>query len=77
MEVGLRGVDCSLSRRDDVLTWLAARRARPGFAVVRIPFVECKEWRFDDGRPAHVTGRFFSVIGLSARSRFPRLEDWE
>jgi hypothetical protein len=32
-----------LSRRDDILTWLATRRARPGFAVERIPFVECKE----------------------------------
>ena len=76
MEVGVRGADRSLSRSDDVLTWLAARRARPGFAVERIPFVECKEWRFDDGWLAHVTGWFFSVIGLSARSRFPGLEAW-
>lgn len=64
-------------RRDDVLVWLAARRARPGFAVERIPFVECEEWCFDDGQLRHVTGRFFSVIGLSARSRFPGLENWE
>jgi oxidase EvaA len=77
MEVGLRAPDRSLSRRDDVLTWFAARRARPGFAVERVPFVECKGLRFDDGRLGHATRRFFSVIGLSARSRFPGLEDWE
>jgi hypothetical protein len=28
--------------------------------VERIPFVECKEWRFDDGRLAHVTGRLIA-----------------
>jgi len=65
----------SLAR--EIRDWLAQQRVRSGFSVRRIPFSEAREWSFVDGRIVHRSGRFFSIDGLRAASRFPGLEAWE
>jgi len=57
--------------------WLARQRAHSRFSMRRIPFSESREWSFEGGRIVHRTGRFFSIDGLRATSRFPGLEAWE
>ena len=69
------GVELPLARQ--IRDWLAHRRARSGFSMRRIPFSASREWSFEGGRIVHRTGRFFSIDGLRAASRFPGLESWE
>lgn len=54
--------DCPL--RD----WLEERRAACRLSVRAIPWRECTAWRFEQGRLAHTTGGFFSVVGIRAAS---------
>jgi oxidase EvaA len=58
-----------------VEAWLAQRRARSGLRVERITRAECREWQLCDGELRHISGRYFQVIGATART--PDGVQWE
>jgi len=58
--------------------WLAERRRRSPFEVVRVPFDELDGWRFtpEDGDLVHDSGRFFSVEGVHVQTDYGHVPEW-
>lgn len=57
--------------------WLQINRIECGLNVKRIPFSQCKEWKFYDGVLEHISKRFFSVKGYNVLSNVPHLSRHE
>lgn len=52
---------------DDTWRWLKARSRAAQMAVERCTWSDNREWKLTDGRLHHVTGRFFTIIGVKER----------
>jgi dTDP-4-dehydro-6-deoxy-alpha-D-glucopyranose 2,3-dehydratase len=61
----------------DLTAWLEARRKASRAAHRRIDLSASSRWRYVEGRIAHDTGGFFSVVGLRAASSAPPLDGLE
>ncbi|GAA1935286.1 NDP-hexose 2,3-dehydratase family protein [Kitasatospora viridis] len=59
----------------DADAFLEARAARTGHLVTEVPLDALTDWRLDD-RLSHVSGRFFTVEGLSVRTDFGPVPQW-
>ena len=57
--------------------WLRELRQVSDLAVTPVRFSECQHWSFDGGSLSHDKGRFFSVIGIRARTGISHLVDAE
>lgn len=59
----------------DLLRWLDHRRSENGLRVEHISWDQCTpHWRFEKGALKHVSGGFFSIVGLSAHSNVAALD---
>jgi dTDP-4-dehydro-6-deoxy-alpha-D-glucopyranose 2,3-dehydratase len=54
--------------------WLQQRRDACELVVKPIPWQASKAWRFEQGRLQHMTGGFFSVIGIRATANIRALD---
>lgn len=54
--------------------WLEARRQSCQLSVQAIPWCDSAAWRFTQGRLEHVTGGFFTVVGVRATSSIAGLD---
>lgn len=54
--------------------WLTSRRRYFAPKITPITWAECAPWRFMDGRLAHESGAYFSIVGVAARSDDPTLD---
>lgn len=58
--------------------WLAAERERSHMRVDLVPLAELADWNFTpDGRLAHASGRFFSIDGISVRTDWGLVPEWD
>jgi len=65
-----------LSTPSQILDWHAEQQAASGFRYGRIPLAEIRRWRLTQGKIEHETGRFFSVVGIEAKSSLAHLDGW-
>ena len=58
--------------------WIAERRRRSPFEVVRVPFERLDGWSFDSdsGDLVHASGRFFAVRGLHVQTNYGHVPEW-
>lgn len=47
-----------------IIDWISTRRLELAPTVKVLPWAENKEWEFRDGKICHISGGFFSVVGL-------------
>ena len=66
---------CSL---DDFFNWFERRRLANEYKVSRIPVDAIDGWFIDDvtGNLHHKSGKFFSIVGLSAYTNFGNTRQW-
>jgi len=59
--------------------WFNERREAHRFVIERIPFQRLEQWGFDPqtGNLGHVSGRFFTIEGLSVDTNFGSVGHWE
>lgn len=57
--------------------WLGEMRQASDLIVTPVRFSECEHWSFGGGSLCHDKGRFFSVVGIRARTGIPHLADVE
>lgn len=60
-----------------VVEWLDGLRERSGLSVKRIALRECRGWLIDDLSLRHVTGGFFSVVGVRCVTDIEHLRNFE
>jgi oxidase EvaA len=60
-----------------IAAWLAERQRACHLTSLPLALEELPSWRWRAGRLAHVSGRFFSVVGVRARSDERRLDGLE
>jgi oxidase EvaA len=62
----------------DIEEWLARRRERSPFQVVRVPFDRLDGWGFAPGTGdlVQANGRFFSVEGVHVQTDYGHLREW-
>jgi oxidase EvaA len=65
-----------LDTPSEILDWRIRQQTASGFRYHRIPLSEMRRWRLVEGRIEHETGKFFGVIGVTARSSNPHLDGW-
>ena len=62
----------------EVLTWIEKQNQEIKVDVKQIPFRDLKGWRFDtDGNLRHVSGKFFSIEGLSVETNYGNVPRWQ
>ncbi|MFE9664353.1 NDP-hexose 2,3-dehydratase family protein [Streptomyces sp. NPDC005955] len=66
-------------RTEDVVHWLAARYESHAFQVEGVPLDELNGWHFeaDTGNLVHESGRFFSIVGISASVSHAEIPAWQ
>jgi oxidase EvaA len=67
MILSTTGVELTLQKsadRSDIRTWTESLLSHADFAVEDISLSESKEWIYEEGAIRHVSGKFFSVVGL-------------
>lgn len=63
---------------DDVFLWIRQQNRDISVDVKQIPFSECKGWYFDrSGNLRHDSGKFFSIEGLSVRTNYGSISEWQ
>lgn len=62
----------------EVLTWIEKQNQDIKVDVKQIPFRDLKGWCFDaDGNLRHVSGKFFSIEGLSVETNYGNMPRWQ
>jgi oxidase EvaA len=62
----------------EVLTWINKQNQDIKVDVKQIPFSDLKGWSFDaDGNLRHVSGKFFSIEGLSVETNYGNVPRWQ
>lgn len=60
----------------DVLSWITEVRTHTDLKVVRGPLAGLPDWSYDDGRIAHRSGGFFSVVGVRVEAGGREVASW-
>jgi oxidase EvaA len=60
----------------DILSWITDTRARDEIIVQRIPLGSVRDWQRTEDSIAHVTGRFFTVIGVDVQAGGREIRRW-
>ncbi len=60
----------------EILSWITDTRARHDITVRRIPLGDVQDWTRTDGAIAHVSGRFFTVIGVDVHAGGREVRSW-
>lgn len=62
----------------ELLSWLTQRRESTKIVIESIPFDKLRGWQFDEssGDLSHVTGSFFSIIGIDVSTNFGQISQW-
>ncbi|MFD9941971.1 NDP-hexose 2,3-dehydratase family protein [Nonomuraea sp. NPDC059023] len=61
---------------DEVLSWLSGIRSTVDISTEPIPLNRLRQWRRDDGRISHDSGRFFDIIGVRVASSGREVSGW-
>lgn len=62
----------------EILTWIDKQNHDIKVDVKQIPFSDLKGWCFDvDGNLRHVSGKFFSIEGLSVETNYGNVSRWQ
>ena len=71
-------VDNQMNSVEDCVEWLGKRRKLTRISIKPIKFADLKDWYFDDetGNLHHKTGRFFTIEGLSVRTKWQETKSW-
>lgn len=63
---------------DAVFRWIKQQNEEIIVDVKQIPFTDCKGWHFDEeGNLRHDSGKFFSIEGLSVRTNYGAVSEWQ
>ncbi|GGS16384.1 NDP-hexose 2,3-dehydratase family protein [Actinokineospora fastidiosa] len=60
----------------DILSWITEVRTHTDLRVERGPLAGLPDWLYDDGRIAHRTGGFFSVVGVRVEAGGREVAAW-
>lgn len=71
-------VDSDVTPNDEIDRWLDSERARSQMRINLVPFARLADWNLTaDGRLAHASGRFFSIDGISVRTDWGLVAEWD
>ena len=64
---------------DEVVQWIERRIREVKVQIDRVPFKDLKGWQFDEvtGNLCHVSGRFFSIVGIDVYKNEGRPIRWQ
>lgn len=65
----------ALAKHSCLQSWLSEQRNSCGLSLGEVSLSDCRSWNFTAGRFSHLTGGFFSIVGVHARSNVPGLHN--
>ena len=62
----------------DAIRWIRYQNAKTIVNVDRIPLLSLVDWLFDkQGNLCHKSGKFFSIEGLSVKTNYGNISEWQ
>jgi dTDP-4-dehydro-6-deoxy-alpha-D-glucopyranose 2,3-dehydratase len=64
---------------EEVIEWLKEQNEVVKLRIEKIPFANLSQWGYEqsEGRICHVSGKFFSIDGISVKTNWGNVSDWD
>ena len=62
----------------DFMDWFIARKQAHNFVIEKIPFSDLRNWEFNNstGNLQHLSGKFFSIVGIRISTNYGAVPTW-
>lgn len=72
-------VDNPMMSTDQFMDWLEEKKAVTHHKIKQIPFSDLNNWGFDEstGNLVHDSGKFFSIEGISIKTNWGNVKEWQ
>ncbi|NTU74002.1 NDP-hexose 2,3-dehydratase [Candidatus Roizmanbacteria bacterium] len=72
-------VENTLHTESDILQWIDSKKKATVITIEQVLFSEMKGWLFhpDLGNLVHETGKFFSIVGISVKTNWGKVPEWD